>query len=348
MASEIKDDSKGQLVAVLLLALFVLLARMLFEAVIPVFENTGSKNFFEIIGSVIRNYPLALLLIGTDYFLIRFLLKYFPYGQFFIRRTFIEIGALIVLAALSSILMLPSLEVPVNDVDGQIIDRFVTYFIAIFVLNTCIVAFMDALTYSRYRDRVALAAEIKLRAQANYRYSLLKGQLNPHFLFNSLNVLDYLIYTDKEKASDYVKKLANVYRYLLNIETNNIVQLEEELDFVNLYVDLMKERLGDALKVEINIPENYKKRKIVPCTLEVLIENAVKHNISGVNRPLIVNIVTDGNQLVVSNTKNLKPVTPSPGVGLANINKQYEILFESSIQVKETDAEFTVVVPLFK
>ena len=348
MASKINEDSKSQFAAVLILALFVLIARMLFEAVIPIFENTQSKDFFSIIGTVIRNYPLALLLIGLDYFLIRFLLKYFPYGQFFIRRTFVEIGALIILAALSSVLMLPSIETRVSASGGQISNNFVTYFIAIFVFNTCIVAFMDALTYSRYKDRVALAAEIKLRAQANYRYSLLKGQLNPHFLFNSLNVLDYLIYKDKDKASDYVKKLANVYRYLLNIETNNTVQLEEELDFVNLYIDLMKERLGDAFRVEINIPENYKKRMIVPCTLEVLLENAVKHNIASVANPLVVKITTDGSQIVVSNTKNLKPIKSSTGVGLSNINKQYEILFESSIQIKNTDNDFTVVVPLFK
>ena len=172
------EDSKAQLIVVIILALFVLVARMLFEAVLPVFENTQNNDFFGIIGTVIRNYPLALLLVGLDYLLIRFMIKYFPYGQSFVMRTIVEVISLIFLAALAALLMLPSLEHPTVG-DFSIGSRFLQYFIAIFVFNTCVVTGIDAISYNRYKDKVALAAEIKLRAQANYRYNLLKGQLNP-------------------------------------------------------------------------------------------------------------------------------------------------------------------------
>lgn len=340
------DSSTGQLLEVLLIAGVVLLVRMLFEAVVPVMpEQNDGSYFFTVIGNVIRNYPLALLLLGLDYFLVRTLVKHFPYGASFMRRTMVELAALFLLALLAAVLMLPDIGSSAGD---SMIELINVYFLSIFVFNTCMTAVIDVITYYRTKEKSALEAEVKLRSQVNYRYNLLKGQLNPHFLFNSLNVLDYLIYADRDKASDYVKKLANVYRYLLNLETNMTVQLEEELDFVGLYVDLMKERLGDALEVYIDVPQYYKRRTIVPCTLEVLLENAIKHNVASVKQPLKVSIGVEATMLVVSNVKNLKSDSSSNGVGLSNINDQYEIIFDSRIVVEDTQDTFTVRIPLFK
>jgi LytS/YehU family sensor histidine kinase len=123
-------------------------------------------------------------------------------------------------------------------------------------------------------QRKALNVEIVKRQKARFQYNRLKQQLNPHFLFNSLNVLDYLVYKDAGRASDFIKKMADVYRYMLNNENDILVSLQDELIFAIAYVDLLKERFDTGLEVEVNISDQHKNKRIIPCGLQLLIENA--------------------------------------------------------------------------
>ncbi|MBO7337467.1 MAG: histidine kinase [Paludibacteraceae bacterium] len=180
---------------------------------------------------------------------------------------------------------------------------------------------------------------------------LLKQQISPHFLFNSLNTLR-CIATDNNTKS-YITQLSNVYRYLL---TNNkykdedLVFLKDELEFTNSYLYILKERFEDALDINININDETLYTQIPPLALQVLIENATKHNVISMDSPLCINIYNEGDdKLVVSNNLQAKLSSEdSLGIGLDNIKKRYQLLSDKEIEIIKTEKDFTVKLPLIK
>ena len=342
-----KGNGYVNLLAVGILALIVLAARMIFEYLLPVFSQGSGQSFFFTLKGMLRNYPLTLLMLIGDFMLVRTLVQYFSYGRSFLARTLWELGGVLFIAFVAAILMqLTSSEYLVGDTLNQ--QLFFSFFVALF-FNILVTVVIDLFSYLRWKRRRELATEVRLRSQANYQYQLLKAQLNPHFLFNSLNVLGYLIHEDQDRASDYVKKLSDLYRYQLSMESRQTVILEDELDFVMLYVGLIKERFGEALDVRIDVESRWLRSRIVPCSIQILIENAVKHNIVKISEPLVIEVKVEQEYLVVSNRINLKIESGehSVGVGLENIDKQYRILFNSPIIVDDSDGFFTVKIPLF-
>ena len=192
---------------------------------------------------------------------------------------------------------------------------------------------------------------LKERGKANeaqYRYQILKRQVNPHFLFNSLNALDCLVCEEKtEQASTYIHKLAGIYRYMIKSEDEQLVPLEDELMFVEKYVDLMKVRFPEGLRVEIDIPSGLMSRYILPCSIQLLIENAAKHNVISAANPLVVSICSDGESISVTN--NIIPkVTQvsSTGLGQKYIRQQYQNLCGKEIAISLNAEEYKVVLPL--
>lgn len=183
---------------------------------------------------------------------------------------------------------------------------------------------------------------------AQYRYIKLKHQVNPHFLFNSLNILDCLICEEKtERASTYTHKLAGVYRYMLKSEEEMVVPLRDELVFVNLYVDLLKERFPSGFMVETDVPEDLTARFVLPCSLQLLIENAIKHNAVVEDTPLTISIRAEGESILVTN--NLVPkVTKSPSTGLGQkyIRQMYLDLTGKQIGIEKTEDFYRVTLPL--
>ncbi len=199
-----------------------------------------------------------------------------------------------------------------------------------------------------YAARMLLRAERDKTHQAQFRYMSLKQQLNPHFLFNSLNILDCLVCEQQtEQASAYIHKLAGIYRYMLQNENELTVKLKEEMAFVEMYVDLLTVRFGEGFRVETDIPDEAMRRGVVPCSVQLLIENAIKHNAVGVGEPLLIRITADGDALTVSNT--LRPKVggvSSTRVGLNYIRQQYLDLSNRAVGVCATDAEYRVTLPL--
>ena len=205
-----------------------------------------------------------------------------------------------------------------------------------------------------YMVNYAITAQNKMlkeRGKANeaqYRYQILKRQVNPHFLFNSLNALDCLVCEEKtEQASTYIHKLAGVYRYMIKSEDEQLVSLGEELEFVEKYIDLMKVRFPDGLQVEIDIPAESLNRFILPCSLQLLIENATKHNVISATNPLVVNICSDGESICVTN--NIIPKltqVSSTGLGQKYIRQQYQNLCGKEIAISHDAKEYKVVLPL--
>jgi LytS/YehU family sensor histidine kinase len=178
------------------------------------------------------------------------------------------------------------------------------------------------------------------------KYESLKNQVNPHFLFNSFNALSNLVHEDPDKAVKFIKQLSEVYRYVLDTRDREVVELNEELRFLQSYIYLQKIRFAEKLLIEIDLPDAT--GKIAPLALQILVENAIKHNIVSEDDPLTVKIYFDNGYLVVENNLQKKsiPVEHSAGVGLENICKRYEFLSNKKVEVSEDTDRFLVKLPL--
>lgn len=205
-----------------------------------------------------------------------------------------------------------------------------------------------------YIVNYAMAAKTEMRQErekanmAQYRYMKLKGQVNPHFLFNSLNILDCLVCEEKtEDASTYIHKLAGIYRYMIKSEDEEIVPLRDEMTFVNQYVDLLRLRFPEGFEVVFDVPEKEMSRYVLPCALQLLIENATKHNAVTAANPLKVNVEVIGDRLRVSN--NIIPkvtLVESTGLGQKYIRQQYMDLSGKTIEIDNDGKNYSVTLPL--
>lgn len=203
------------------------------------------------------------------------------------------------------------------------------------------------LRISELSQRSRIENEYLKRENLNARLSLLQEQVSPHFFFNSLGTLRSMISDAAPRL--FIQRLSDVYRYLLNNKMADLVTLEAELDFSLAYLHILKERFEDALQFDINIRDQWYPRKLPPMTLQMLIENAVKHNAVDIETPLKICIETtgDGNWLVVVNTlRRRSSMEESVGTGLNNIRERYRLLAGKEIAVEESDQEFKVCVPL--
>lgn len=174
----------------------------------------------------------------------------------------------------------------------------------------------------------------------------LKNQLNPHFLFNSLNTLSWLINEDKERSQQYLQKLSQVLRYSLNMQEQPLVLLQEELTLVDNYIFLLQMRFGDNLKI-VKYLEGSDRFNIPPHSLQLLIENAIKHNIVSSVKPLTISIEVQAEAKIIkiSNSINLKVNSSGTGIGLANLSERFKILVGKEIDISQNE-EFTVILPL--
>jgi len=174
--------------------------------------------------------------------------------------------------------------------------------------------------------------------------------VNPHFLFNSLNSLSSLINEDPEKAEKFLDEMSKVYRYLLRTNEEGLTTLESEMQFIQSYFHMLKTRYGEGLDMETNIDDHYMNYQIPPLTLQMLVENAVKHNMIMKNNPLkILIMTTNSGKLIVSNNLQRKDrMVSSNRVGLTNIVNKYRLMKKEEISVRDDGKEFAVVVPLIQ
>ena len=190
--------------------------------------------------------------------------------------------------------------------------------------------------------------EQKLIAKsANAQFESLKNQLDPHFLFNSLNVLDSLIEENPVQAQRFTNSMSKIYRYVLEQKDKELVSVEEELDFAKTYCELLKTRFEDAVTFDFNISEEDKKGFVVPLSLQLLLENSIKHNFATSSKPLNIKIFTEkGNLIIENNLQTRELPNTSTGVGLANIVSRYNLLTERNVFVEKSEAFFRVKLPI--
>jgi ligand-binding sensor domain-containing protein len=185
------------------------------------------------------------------------------------------------------------------------------------------------------------------RERLQGQFETLRNQVNPHFLFNSFNTLINIIEKDKSEAVDYVEKLSDYFRIILQQRDKDVISLREELDLVETYLFLQRKRFGNNLNVEIDVAPLHYKALMPPLTLQILVENVIKHNIITKAKPLSLRISVQGKQLYVTNSLQEKTVKePSTGVGLQNIRNRYKVLFSQDIHVERFEDEFVVKLPL--
>ncbi|GAB3998136.1 hypothetical protein GCM10028807_45020 [Spirosoma daeguense] len=201
---------------------------------------------------------------------------------------------------------------------------------------------------NRRLEDVQVRAERLEKENLQAQFAALKSQVNPHFLFNSLSILSSLVHADADLSEKFIDQLSRAYRYILEQKDNERVLLKTELEFIQAYRFLLNIRFENKFDISIDVPKEAQNRySIAPLTLQLLVENAVKHNRMSTKEPLHVSIQIEDNCLVVKNNLQQRPQTEtSTGVGLQNIINRYALLTDQPVWVGESDGNFVVKVPL--
>ncbi|WP_207513601.1 sensor histidine kinase [Longitalea luteola] len=199
-----------------------------------------------------------------------------------------------------------------------------------------------------YNYQIRLTNASLLKANAETRFEVLKNQVNPHFLFNAFNTINSLIMTDQQAAVHYVNNMSEVYRYVLKSHEQNAISLQEELHFVEAYINMLKGRYGNKVQFEVNVLPVYNRHKLPPMALQILLENAVKHNIASRSKPLFICIVTtrEGGLVVANNLQKRPQTEASTGLGLQNLNQRCKYLSNHDLIIQQTESSFSVTIPL--
>ena len=215
-------------------------------------------------------------------------------------------------------------------------------------ISVLVYTLLSVMFYAYYHYAEGQIASVKLdRKQLKLQFAALKNQLSPHYLFNSLNTISSLIHKDPEKAESYIRRLAETYTYVLNTKNNRLVPLENELEFVKAYYYLLRVRYETGLKLDINVPDQLLEYQVPPLTLQILVENAIKHNVFSQEHPLSIYLgAVDNTDLKITNNKTESPDdVQSSQIGLKNIQERYAFLTQDKIKIKD-DSVFEVTVPL--
>ncbi len=204
--------------------------------------------------------------------------------------------------------------------------------------------------YMQQYKQKQLEAEELLRINAQAQLQNIKAQVNPHFLFNNLNVLSTLVMQNSKDSNQFIEAFSKVYHYILQNQDRELIELDKELDFLQPYMYLLNKRFPKGVSITADIDERWKKSFVVPAALQMLVENAIKHNIISHDKPLAIKLHANGKpELEVSN--NLQPKInkePSSNIGLNNINKRYELITGKQIKVFSDEKNFKVSIPLIE
>lgn len=226
---------------------------------------------------------------------------------------------------------------------------FKQIFIAIVITNIFLTFFNEGVAkFEKYKATATETEQLKKEYMKSQLIGL-KSQMNPHFLFNSLNTLSSLIHENEEEAEDFLDHMSKVYRYLLRSNDEQLVTLETELAFIKSYYYLLKARHGEGLQLQVDIPREVQDHPIPPLTLQFIFEQALNHNTTGKEKPLRIHMFTNGgDELVI--TYNVQPkrgsVDESTNTALENISNKFRLLCQKEVAVEETPTEKRISIPL--
>lgn len=323
----------------------VLLFQLLLELV---YRLQGFQWFFaDFIGSFIQNSTALFLAFSLNKNIVKYLDTSLPWQKQPVARFLSQTFWFVILSGTISTLFTALIKyIGINYFNAEVfisVQELVIYFVlvSLVLLTNVVVAFALYLLNKWSTSNIEAEQFEKQRAQLNL--DLLRNQINPHFLFNNLNTLSALIHQDADKASQFLRQLSEVYRNILAYKNRELVSVNEELTFFNEYRKLLETRFSGMLFFNIQIDNDLLEQKIIPLTLQLLIENAIKHNVVSVKRPLTINVTGKNKQITVSN--NLQPketLEYSSGLGLKIINNQFVQLGGKELITKKTIHEFIV------
>lgn len=291
----------------------------------------------------------SLIIYCANAIWIQYLLNTYKYDLFtpkrFIKAILGNIGFSLIGIFISKLILLVGIQnQPLLEFleDQEITDYRISLFISIVVA-----LIFYSVWYYKYRQENKVKEQKIIAGTASAKFDALKNQLDPHFLFNSLNVLTSLIDEDPNQAQKFTTSLSKVYRYVLEQKNKDLVSVDEELQFARTYVKLLKMRFEDSIVLDIPEKAINSEAKIVPLSLQLLLENAVKHNIVTSAKPLHIRIYEEEGLLKVTNNLQEKQVVKkSSGVGLQNIKQRYDLLSNRNMEIFNDGTNFTVQLPM--
>jgi two-component system LytT family sensor kinase len=344
MTVEKKHESAGFVVGVFLLFIFMMSADLIIPNAKPLLALPVHLAY-----SLARAlFANILLLVITRWINLR-LDHYIPWYPNALKRLIIQgIITILVSTVIISGIVVTLIAFVGPYANKEIVIPKALIFSNIFAL-TLTILYTGVYFFNQWGRSLADVEQLK-REHLQSQFNVLKQQLNPHFLFNSFSTLTSLLSEDTKRASDFIQRLSNVYRYILQATNQDTVKLEAEIHAVQAYAYLQQTRFGESLLVNIHFSDDQKNLFIAPLTLQILLENAIKHNIISTDKPLHVDISIEGNDwLVVKNNLQKKSsVESGTQVGLKNIVNRYRILSNRTVEILEEDSEFIVRIPLFK
>jgi LytS/YehU family sensor histidine kinase len=215
------------------------------------------------------------------------------------------------------------------------------------LINLMFYLFLHLLYQSYQNQQVGIELERTKADNLSAQYELLKQQVNPHFLFNSLNTLKYMVESDDPQTVKFILKLSDFYRFTLESRKQNLIRIADELEILNAYMFLLKARFEEGIDLSVNIDEEHRKSLMPPFTLQLLVENCIKHNIVSLEYPLHISVNSGKDCIIVENNLQLKR-TPeaSTGMGLENINQRYIHLLNKKIEIQASETSFKVKLPI--
>lgn len=272
----------------------------------------------------------------------------------FIITTVVVIGCMFLLLYLENVIY--EWIWPEPSANNQDIELGVRHYL---VVNIVVAAFVNSFYnsfffFEKWKMKVLESNQLEIRTHQLKESALqaelevLKLQLDPHFLFNNFSILTQLIETNKESAHAFLSNLSRVYRYILMSAKKDIVSLEDELKFVDMYFHLIKIRHGESIHLKVMIDKQDLQKGIPPVTLQLLIENAIKHNISTPKQPLTISITSTGKEMITvkNNLQRINIDYKGTGMGLQNIRERYQLLSGENVEISNSDAFFEIKLPL--
>jgi hypothetical protein len=341
MTSKLTKEIPRALIISVSVFLVLLLVKMITRVAIR-FDFYLLVNFgYTMLYGLVLYFANAILFIYLD--------KVFEVDRFTKRRVFIGfLGSFIV--SILAIFLLRIFEDVI--VDGATFSTFfqnevlANYLVAIIITFFVTLAFHTFFFYKGYQENKVKEQKI-IAGTANAKFESLKNQIDPHFLFNSLNVLSSLIEENPENAQRFTTSLSKIYRYVLEQKDKELVSVEEELAFAKTYMNLLKMRFENSLFYELPTTVLNPEAKVVPLSLQLLLENTVKHNVVSEQRPLHIRIFIEGDYLAIQNDYQKKELLQErKGVGLQNIINRYGIITNRKVLIEQNEKTFTVKIPV--
>lgn len=288
-------------------------------------------------------YPLVLAMCAGDFWVVRLLNRYLSLDKHVLLHIVAAfIGNIILCSAIHltfGLLHMYVLQLPMNDelpLQGNLILSITA--------NIPIILVFELILYFQSEQEAITASEKAKREALSFQYNALRAQVNPHFLFNSLNVLSSLIYENQDTANKYTKALSQTYRQALAMNDKPLNTLDEELKFFRSYVFLLEIRFENAFRIHIDEVGDYGDKRIISSCLQLLMENAFKHNVSSEESPLLITLNINPTEIVFSNPIALRYDVDKSGIGLKYLGTQCE-MYGQQLQVEDDGKIFTVKVP---